>query len=154
MINAKIRIPLAILLLSAAVFFVASCGGSGDTSVSGDDAVGTPLPASSSFTLEKVSAPNNDDEGALYVSDASTGEIFQVKTETNSWLSPVQWISPTKLITVDYFRDYYLLDLDAKTLTQLPSSPGDYGASFSHAGDVMAIPGPTRQLIALVGEGR
>jgi dipeptidyl aminopeptidase/acylaminoacyl peptidase len=142
------------IALVASTLVVAGCGGSSeDTGQGATPAPGvTPtavaqLPASSAVTLEKASAPDNDGRGELYLGDTSTGEIFRVKTQPESWISAYQWMSPTRLIVVDYYRDFYLLDLTAKTLERLPASMTEGSVTFSHSGDLMAIPGPNGDLL-------
>ncbi|MGD0115875.1 MAG: hypothetical protein ABSC13_07725 [Dehalococcoidia bacterium] len=130
------------LILMGLAPFVAGCGSSDSTS-------DTPpqLPASSNVTLTKVSAADSSATGTLYIGDTSTGDIFQVKTQPKSPLSPLQWLSPTQLIASGYYGDYYLLDLDAKTLDQLQGSVTASNATFSHAGDMVATTGPNGELL-------
>jgi WD40 repeat protein len=90
-----------------------------------------------------VSAPDADAEGALYLGDTATGNIFRVKTQPDSWISAYQWVSPTQLIVAGYYHDYYLLDLTAKTLDRLPATMAGSNVTISHSGELMAITGPT-----------
>jgi hypothetical protein len=124
----------------ASTLFAAGCGGSSEDAV-------TMLAETSTVTLEKVTAPDNGVEGRLYIGDTSTGEIFRVKTQPDSWLSAYQWVSSTKLIAVGDRRDYYLLDLSAKTLRRLPGPVAESNVTFSHSGELMAMTGPNGELM-------
>ena len=127
------------IVLVASTLFAAGCGSSGDAVKM--------LPENSTLTLEKVTAPDADAEGKLYLGDTATGNIFRVKTRPDSWLSAYQWVSPTQLIVAGYYHDYYLLDLTAKTLDRLPGTVAGSNVSISHSGELMAIPGPTGDLM-------
>ena len=127
-------------LVVASTLCAPGCGGSSEDAVKA-------LPETSTLTLDKVAAPDNDAEGKLYIGDTSTGDIFRVKTQPDSWLSAYQWVSPTKLIVVGYRRDQYLLDLSAKTLHRLPSSAAESNVTFSHSGELMATTGLNGELL-------
>ncbi|MGA2285326.1 MAG: hypothetical protein ABSG55_03545 [Dehalococcoidia bacterium] len=129
-------------VLIASSLLVAGCG-SGD----GDSATPAVLPASSHVTLTQVKAPDSNASGTLYIGDSSTGDIFQVNTQPKSTLSPLQWLSPTQLIVAGYYGDYFVLDLDAKTLSQLPGTVSESRVTFSHAGDMLATTGPNGELL-------
>ncbi len=130
----------------ALTLFFAGCGSS-STSNKIDQPDVVPLPADSTVTLEQVDAPDANAEGKLYLGDTTTGQIFEVKTDPESWLSGYQWISPTQLIAAGYYHDFFLLDLTAKTLHRLPDTITPSNVSFSHSGEFMAVTGPNNDLM-------
>ena len=144
--NAVVASLLGTVLVASSLFVI-GCG-------SGEGASGTPapLPVNSNVTLAKVAAPDSNATGTLYIGDASTGDIFQVKTKPKSPLSPLQWLSPTQLIVSGYYGDYFVLDLDAKTLNLLPGTVSETNTTFSHAGDMLATTGPNGELLIASAE--
>ncbi len=136
---------LAGLVFLSLTLFLAGCGGSTSNKIDQPDVV--PLPADSTVTLEQVDAPDANAEGKLYLGDTTTGQVFEVKTDPDSWLSGYQWISPNQLIVAGYYHDFFLLDLTAKTLHRLPDVPATSSVSFSHSGEFMAVIGPNNDLM-------